>query len=217
MSLRISIDGPTASGKTTLGVGLARHYEASFLDTGLTFRAIALLCSLDGVMDPSVLAGSWTERVRHEIAAPPEFVYRVLIDGSDVSDAIFGFEADVHLDDVARSGKLRSEILQVHTEMVANDRVIAAGRDVGEALLLNADVHIYLTAAFHIRRERRRQQTLKMPQRSVVVGPATALDRRVRSQLEQRPNTIDVDTTFRTPAAVLRMAVGHIDRRVGIT
>jgi cytidylate kinase len=41
----IAVDGPAASGKGTLAMGLARHYGLPHLDTGLLYRAVGVLVS----------------------------------------------------------------------------------------------------------------------------------------------------------------------------
>ncbi|MBV8148889.1 MAG: (d)CMP kinase, partial [Candidatus Eremiobacteraeota bacterium] len=42
-SLQIAIDGPAASGKTTVARGVAHKLNALYLDTGAMYRALAFL------------------------------------------------------------------------------------------------------------------------------------------------------------------------------
>ncbi|WP_420446945.1 (d)CMP kinase [Candidatus Poriferisodalis sp.] len=194
-------------------MALAQRYSASFLDTGLTFRAIALLCDIEREVAPENLAGIWRRRIVHQVAEPPEFRELIRIDGCDVTADIFNYEADIHLDDVAKSITLRSEILSYHEALLTVPRTIAAGRDVSLSLLADAHLHVYLTADYKSRRMRRRQQTLTMPDRSIVVGCTTSLDCSVQEELEKRTNMVRVDTSQLTPDAVLDLICERISRR----
>src|SRR5262249_32678212 len=178
----VSIDGPTASGKSSLGVGLARKFDAIFLDTGLTFRALAY-CLASGELDES---DSWRSIVGH---APLSFSRAGLVQGAivtkeiitvkgvDVTEEIWGFNVDNKLDVIASDPMRRTEILSFHRELIAAyPRAVVAGRDVGTALLPQASLHVFLTANFTVRRERRRAQHRADPARSVVVGSITRRD-----------------------------------------
>jgi len=212
----VSIDGPTASGKSSLGVGLARKFDAIFLDTGLTFRALAY-CLASGELDES---DSWRSIVGH---APLSFSRAglgfsradlvqgaivtkeiITVKGVDVTEEIWGFDVDNKLDVIASDPMRRTEILSFHRELIAAyPRAVVAGRDVGTALLPQASLHVFLTANFAVRRERRRAQHRADPARSVVVGSITRRDVATLEQLRGKANTVVVDTTYLPKAAVL--------------
>jgi CMP/dCMP kinase len=203
----VSIDGPTASGKSSLGVGLADKFDAIFLDTGLTFRALAY-CLASGELDES---DSWRSFVGHRPLRPSlgclaagAAKETVTVKGVDVTEKIWGFDVDNKLDVIAADPIRRAEILAFHHELVAAyPRAVVAGRDVGTALLPQASLHVFLTANFSVRRERRRAQHRADPARSVVVGSITRRDVATLEQLRGKVNMVVVDTTYLPKGAVL--------------
>jgi cytidylate kinase len=152
--LRISIDGPTGAGKTTLGTALATHFDAAFLDTGLTYRALALLLAKGSLPDDD----SWNEEVCH-IPFSADCPERVLLRGHDVTDDLWATPVDALLDHIARDPAKRAQILSFHHQILAHEqRIVAAGRDVAISLLAKATLHVFLTAEFAVRSERKRLQ-----------------------------------------------------------
>jgi CMP/dCMP kinase len=206
----VSIDGPTASGKTTLGIELAKSYGAAFLDTGLTYRALAYALTRQG-LDAS--DGSWRALVEHQpslfkIPGPdglghpiqPEIV---LYKGEDITDKVWAFDVDNRVDQVAMNPTWRAQILDFHKETVnSHDRIVVAGRDIATTLLKRATLHVFLTANFAVRRERRRAQHRMDSTRSVVVGAVTARDLDTLEAVRLMPNAIVIDTTHLSSAAV---------------
>jgi cytidylate kinase len=220
----ISIDGPTASGKTTLGVALASRLGCAFLDTGLTYRAVAYALSVEH-LDPATTALDTV--VRHE----PWFsgddrgsdggessTERVFYRDQDISSAIFDAALEPTLKAVAGNHLWRSQILELHRAILgrvarqAQQRVVAVGRDVAATLLRDGDLHVYLTASRSVRRERRRAQCLGSAGRSSSVGPETALDLQMRAFVAERVNSVVLDSTYLPAHAVLAAVERRLSR-----
>jgi CMP/dCMP kinase len=208
----ISIDGPTASGKTTLGTALARQLGAVFLDTGLTYRAVALALTQ---RELSPEGGKWRLVVKHDpllyerptpVGDPVTVsAERLSIEGVDVTEDIFDANLDAHLKAVSAHPEWRHEILSYHKQILqSRGNVVAVGRDTATALLPSATVHVALTATLSIRRERRRAQYRNQNGRSITVGPPSELDEATLKVLRAMPNSIVLDTSFLFPEAVLR-------------
>jgi cytidylate kinase len=186
---------------------LARKFDAIFLDTGLTFRALAY-CLASGELDES---DSWRSFVGHRPMHPSldglvegAAKETITVKGIDVTEEIWGFDVDNKLDAIASDPMRRAEVLSFHRELVATyPRAVVAGRDVGTALLPQAILHVFLTANFAVRRERRRAQHRASPARSVVVGSITRRDVATLEQLQGKTNMVVVDTTYLPKAAVL--------------
>jgi cytidylate kinase len=225
MTSAISIDGPTASGKTTLGVALASRLGCAFLDTGLTYRAVAYALSVEQ-LDPATTALDTV--VRHEpwfsgddgrVGDDDSSTERVFYRDEDISSAIFDASLEHTLKVVARNQLWRAQILDLHRAILqraarqAHDRVVAAGRDVAATLLRDGDLHVYLTASTTVRRERRLAQCRGSTGRSVSVGPETALDLQMRTFVANRPNSIVVDSTYLPAQAVLAAVEHRLSRR----
>lgn len=228
-NISVSIDGPTASGKSTLASTLAAAIGTTFLDTGLTFRALAYALH----REPIVPDENWRSLVEHRPSAyprrdsgpasplphphPPHPRPAVRYRGRDILDDIWHPELDQHLTAVATDPRWRAQILHFHQEVVAaHRRIIAVGRDVATTLLPDAVLHVCLTANLAVRRERRRAQHRHLWSRSVTVGPATHRDEEVRATVQGRPNGIVLDTTYLPAAAVsasVRRRLGQLPER----
>src|SRR5580765_6657750 len=86
--LIIAIDGPSASGKSTLGRMLARELGLLYIDTGSMYRAVALAVLESSVpASDDVAVGSLARRVNIDLAGDPEAL-KVTLGGRDVSEQI---------------------------------------------------------------------------------------------------------------------------------
>lgn len=213
--LRVSIDGASATGKTTLGHRLARRYGASFLDTGLTYRTAAMLLASSEETLQRIASGAWLGRFDHKLARfsadEPERVY---IRGTDVTDSIWSAEADAALTEVSATDAAREAILAYHESLLEDeDSVIVAGRDVAITLLRNADLHIVLTAEQEVRAARRQNQYRGLPGRSVLTKGESPLDLKVRNEVAEGGPHLIVDTTDIPPNAVYERALHELESR----
>ncbi|MFY1636217.1 (d)CMP kinase [Solwaraspora sp. WMMB335] len=210
--LAISVDGPTASGKTTLAYALAVRMNARVLDTGLTYRAVAYAVSRTRVSP----GGRLFEMLRHEPAAPgtrlasPTIVYHQ----ENITDDLWSSEVEQRLRTVSADPAWRHDITEYHHAIVdGHRRMIMVGRDCATTIMTDADCHVFLTATEAIRRERRRAQHRAQPGRAVHVGPPTRLDDTVREHIGRHPDGLVLDTTFLPAVAVLRAVVHHLGAR----
>jgi CMP/dCMP kinase len=215
-TLTVSIDGPTASGKTTLGIELARIFGGAFIDTGLTYRALAYSLGNGELPEDD----SWRLFIEHipesfnpdktpNLVRCEEILYR----GQAITKALWDFEVDNSLENIARNPQRRKEITDYHRELISrNPTIIAAGRDVATTILTHATLHIFLNADFAVRRERRRAQHRSHPERSVVVGAITRRDLDTLAQIQQRSNSLVIDTTYLPTNAVLGRVKSWLDR-----
>ncbi|MYW05388.1 (d)CMP kinase [Streptomyces sp. SID3343] len=213
--LSISIDGPTASGKTTLATGLARRFGLVFLDSGLTYRAVAYALGRESVSPKR--ADLWSV-IEHRPGIGPDAGKsdhdgegRILYRGKDVSDRIWGPEQDDRLKQVASDQSWRSEILHMHREIVDRHRnIVVVGRDVAVTLLPQATLNIYLTASLTVRRERRRAQYRDIRHRSAAVGPATSRDIENRDAIRALAGSVEIESTYLPADAVLNSVVREL-------
>ena len=157
MSLIIAIDGPSASGKSTLGRMLARELGLLYLDTGSMYRAVALAVMESSVNSNDDLAvGSLAGRVDIDLEGDPDSL-RVLLEGRDVTEMI-------RSEDVTHMSSIISTIPAVRRAMVARQRELAGrgavlnGRDIGTVVFPNADVKFFLTAVPQERAQRRYEE-----------------------------------------------------------
>jgi cytidylate kinase len=151
----VALDGPASSGKSTVGSGAAGRLGYRFCDTGLFYRAVALLAVRLGVAlrDGDALA-ALVPRVA--LAADADGRYRrVLVDGRDVTDEARQAAVDKVVSEVARQPEVRSALLAPQRALAAEPGIVMAGRDIGTVVLPDADLKVYLDATPEERARRR--------------------------------------------------------------
>jgi cytidylate kinase len=158
-NLIITIDGPAASGKSTVAMGLAKRLGASFLDTGAMYRAVTLAAMEAGVdlADEQKLLDVWEDH-RFEFTVK-EGKMAVGIDGVDVTEQIREPEVTAKARPVASAAKMRQKLVEMQRRYAAGiEKVITEGRDQGTVAFPEANVKFYLTAELDERARRRRAQ-----------------------------------------------------------
>ena len=156
--LVVAVDGPSSSGKSTVGAEAARRLGYRFCDTGLLYRALAWLAVERGIPpdQPAALVPLAGEvrliadargRLRHVEAA-----------GRDVTGEVRGTAVDRVVSDYSRVPELRAALVPRQRALAAEGGIIMAGRDIGTVILPGADVKIYLYASPEERARRRAAQ-----------------------------------------------------------
>lgn len=171
-NLIVTIDGPAASGKSTVARLLADRLGASFLDTGAMYRAVTLAAIRAGadMNDEEELLGV-LDNIEFQFVAR-ESKMAVCIDGVDVTEQIRQPEVTAKAQYIASAAKLRAKLVQMQRQFAAGEeRIIAEGRDQGTVVFPDADIKFYLTADT-IERARRRQAELYPPQAGPAPRPA---------------------------------------------
>ena len=154
----VCVDGPTASGKGTLAVLLAKQLGYHFLDSGSLYRITALAAlraglSLDAACEPAIATLVAQLRI--------EFVDgRVLLGGDDVSDAIRTEEAGMDASKVSVLPQVRDALIALQHSFRQLPGLVADGRDMGTVIFPNAALKVFLTASAECRAERRYKQLI---------------------------------------------------------
>jgi cytidylate kinase len=156
----VAIDGPSASGKSTIGRMLARHLRLPLVDSGLMYRAVTVL-ALEAGIDPGDIKalGELARRTPVEVNTSPEErpQWQVRVNGRDLTAAVF---------DAAIAPALArvSQVAEVRREMVTQQRrygsggVVMVGRDIGTVVFADADLKLFITASEEERKRRRSHQ-----------------------------------------------------------
>jgi len=159
-NLIITIDGPAASGKSTVARLLAEKLGATFLDTGAMYRAVTLAAMQAGVdmSDEEKLLGVLeTSEFQFTIK---ESKMGVCINDLDVTEQIRGTEVTANARHIASATKMRAKLVEMQRQFAAGqEKIVTEGRDQGTVAFPNADIKFYLTAET-IERARRRQSEL---------------------------------------------------------
>jgi len=150
----IAIDGPAGSGKSTVSRALADRLGIDRLDTGAMYRAVAW-AALDGDVDPGDRDAVAAVARAVEIAVGE----RVLVDGTDVTEAIRGPEVSAVVSAVAANPAVREVMVRRQREWaVEHGGGVIEGRDIGSVVFPRADLKIYLTASVEERARRRPEE-----------------------------------------------------------
>jgi cytidylate kinase len=158
--LTVAIDGPSGAGKSTIGHALAMRIGATFVDTGLMYRALTLAAQERSV--PVDDAGALQRLVmssRIEVRRPrPDETDRletVLLDGRDVTEEVRTPAVDRAVSAVSRHAAVREAMLEVQRSAARGRSTVMVGRDIGTVVLPDATVKVYLDAEPIIRATRR--------------------------------------------------------------
>ena len=177
--LIITIDGPAASGKSTVAWLLARKLGASFLDTGAMYRAVTLAAMQAGIDlsdEKKLLAVTQTHKFQFSVKAGKMIV---CIDNIDVTEQIRSPQVTANARYIASSPKVREKLVQMQRQFAAGQqKIVTEGRDQGTVAFADADIKFYLTAD-SAERARRRQAELRAK------GNSQSLEQ-IQSQIEER-------------------------------
>ena len=160
MTRAVAIDGPSGAGKSTIGYALARAIDATFVDTGLMYRALTLAAVERGVdVDDGPLLGFLASECRIEVERPrPEQTDRletVRLDDRDVTGEVREPRIDRAVSAVSRHAEVRDAMLEVQRAVAARGDTVMVGRDIGTVVLPHASLKVFLTAEARVRAERR--------------------------------------------------------------
>ena len=152
MSISVAIDGPAASGKSTIAKLLAKRLGLVHIDTGAMYRAITYLCLKKGI-DPKDHDASI--KVINNAVIELSIDGKVILNGEDVTKAIRSTEVNDNVSYIASYKEIRLFLVSLQRKMAMNLSVVMDGRDIGTYVLPNADVKIYQVASVETRANRR--------------------------------------------------------------
>jgi cytidylate kinase len=153
----VAIDGPVASGKSSLARKVARRLGFAHIDTGamyrcVTYEAMRRGISLDDTEALTALAHSLDIRY---IDLPDAEQNRVLLNGEDVTEKIRTPEVSRNTSPVADVAGVRSELVRLQRQLALRGRCVLDGRDIGTVVVPEAQWKFYVVASLAERVRRR--------------------------------------------------------------
>ena len=202
----IAIDGPAASGKSTIGGLLAERLGYVYLDTGVMYRAVTWAALAQGVaIEDEAWVTALAERLRIDIIRPTADDGRqntVLVDGQDVTWEIRRPEVNQGVSPVSTYPGVRAALTAQQRRIGQKGQIVMVGRDIGTVVLPDADLKIYLDATLDERAERRYREVVARGQAisyQDVLGSVRRRDEidsgRTCAPLRPADDAIVIDTT----------------------
>ena len=153
-NINIPIDGPVASGKTTVGRMLARKLGITFLDTGIMYRAVTWL-ALNKNISPSNPHGL-SELVNNLIIDVDNNIGdSVEINGIYLKDELVDPQVVDNVSEISKHEFIRKALVSQQRLLASTTDIVMVGRDIGTVVLPNANPKIYISASLPIRAKRR--------------------------------------------------------------
>jgi CMP/dCMP kinase len=197
----VAIDGPAGAGKSTVARAVAGALSFTYLDSGAMYRCVAL-ASIERRAEPAQVAAE----VQISLGA------RVLLDGTDVTDAIRTPEVSEAASKVAADPAVRVAMVAEQRRLMSSGDWVAEGRDIGTVVMPNAEVKVYLTASPE-ERARRRAQELGVSAQTVLAEQTLRDQRditRADSPLMPADGAVELDTTGLTLDQVVARVVALV-------
>ncbi|MBR2791828.1 MAG: (d)CMP kinase [Erysipelotrichaceae bacterium] len=200
--INIAIDGPSASGKSTIAKRLCRELGYKHLDTGAMYRCVALKVARTGINYKDKAA---MKQLLDSINIDFTPKGKVLLDGEDVSSAIRTNEISMLPSDVSTQLAVRQHLVKLQQEMSKNKGYVMDGRDIGTVVLPDAEVKIFMTASAETRAQRRylenKERGIKSNLRALkqeIIERDYQDTHRTHSPLKKADDAIEIDTSDMT-------------------
>ena len=216
MSWQIAIDGPAASGKSTVAKIIAKNLNFEYIDTGAMYRAVALKATRLNVNLDDESAFEFVNETNIDFNNN-----HIYLDGEDVSLEIRNPEMSNKASYVSRYGIVRRRLVALQQEMAQSKNIIMDGRDIGTVVLPNANLKIYLVASSRVRAERRmlerQEKGMDSPSLEETIKEIEARDyqdsHREISPLTQADDAIYLDTSELSVSEVVEKITNLVLKR----
>lgn len=204
----IAIDGPAASGKSTVARQVARCLGLRFFSTGECYRAatwIAVneLIALDDA--ESIVAAMIRRELR--VAWRGESAY-VSIDGNDLGDQLRSAAVNAAVSRVSSLPKVRRHLVSLQQAAAAEHSLVLEGRDIGTVVCPDTPYKFYIDASPEVRQRRREAEG----QRDQVTERDRADSKRADSPLAIAQGAIHIDTSHLSINEVVDLVLAHVAR-----
>ena len=154
--IRVAIDGPGGTGKSSIAKAVAARLGLEYIDTGAMYRSIGLKALRKGVSPSDTEA---VEKMLEDTVIDFNDNHMYL-DGEDVSGLIRTNEISMAASDISKLPCVRAKADALSKHLAATKNVIMEGRDIGTIVIPDAEVKIFMTAAPEVRAKPRYLQLL---------------------------------------------------------
>lgn len=201
-NLKIAIDGPASSGKSTIAKILAEEFNLLYVDTGAMYRALTYSALKSGVpLDQEELT-DLLEKIEIRFKKDAIDNQLVFLNDKDITKEIRENDVTKNVSLVSSFEKVREKLVKQQREISKDNGVVMDGRDIGTVVLPKADVKIFLVASVEVRAKRRHMENkekgiksnLKKLKKEISSRDEFDSNRKI-SPLKQAVDAIRLDTT----------------------
>ncbi len=219
----IAIDGPSASGKSTLAKDLAQKLHYAYVDSGAMYRAVTLYFLQHHIPldDAEAIENALLDidiQFKREDRGN-----RTILNGQDVEDAIRQMEVSRYVSQVAAIPAVRAAMVKLQQAMGQRKAIVMDGRDIGTVVFPHAELKIFVTAAIAERAQRRYKELSKK-------GVSITLDQvlqnlnerdlidstRTVGPLRKAEDAFEIDNTNLDPTAQLQCAITLLEKKLSL-
>ncbi len=212
----IAIDGPAASGKSTLGRLIAERFGFLFLDTGLMYRAVTLAALRAGVAPEDERARALLGRIDLHVTADPDTL--IWINGENVTERLRDPAVEANVSKYSALPSVRDAMVREQREIASKGGAVLAGRDIGTVVLPDAPLKFYLDASEEARAHRRSIQSGEWGQSQQDAGARQDIAERDRtdstrtvSPMRPADDAVVIDTTDLSLDEVITIAMEKLE------
>jgi len=220
--IKIAIDGPAASGKSTTARRVATRLGYSYIDSGALYRAVTLAALRQNIPVADVEKVAEIARALNFRICQKYEDTQIFLNGADISLAIRQPEITQNINPVAGNMRVREILATKLREMGKHGGIVMDGRDIGTVVFPDAELKIFMKASAS---ERVRRRVAELRAKGVVVQAEavlaeikqrdTADQRRKHGPLIKAPDAIEIDTTTLSideqVAEIIRLALAKIN------
>ena len=213
----VAVDGPSASGKSTISRLVAKRLGFNYVDTGAMYRAVtwkALDEKLDAGNIEQVVALVRQIKISFEIVNGE---VRMLIDGVFPGDAIRAPRVAEKVSLVAAIPEVRRVLVEQQRSLTSFGGLVMEGRDIGSVVFPDTPHKFYIDANASERAKRRQQDFAAMKIETSTAGVAQALAQRDKldssravAPLQVAPGATVVDNSTNTPEQTVKIILDTI-------
>lgn len=157
----VAVDGPAGSGKGTVTKRIEKDLGFLNLDTGATYRCVALEVLREGLnLDDEEKIIEIANNIDIKINNKEDKDI-ILLNNEDVSKEIRTKDVTAIVSQVSSIIPVREKMVEVQRELAKGKNVIVEGRDIGTVVFPNADIKIYLDASEEVRAKRRYEENIQ--------------------------------------------------------
>lgn len=213
----IAIDGPSASGKSTVARESARALGFNYVDSGSLYRGLTWKCLRErvNVEDPAAVI-ELLERIKLDLFVE-EHAVRFTIDGEDPGAQVRSVPVQERVSDVAAVPEVRSYLVSLLRETTRFGSLVMEGRDIGTVVFPDTPFKFYLDADPEERARRRHQEMLQSASDTTVDNVLDSLRRRDRKDTTRKAAPLQIalgarviDSTSMNIADVVKLVVEQV-------